>query len=148
VRSAMLTITALLLFTSSASAIPPCNVANHFCIWGQLLDSVPPPTFPQVSPFCTNGNPCKGPVDLCYQFDTGCTSPIVRICQLSTASGEDGSYQFIVPINNTWRVKPAVGFGHLQWTPVSSTAFSSTQFQTAIRNFTRTAAGPGSACNW
>ncbi|MCY4189329.1 MAG: hypothetical protein OXD30_12680, partial [Bryobacterales bacterium] len=97
---------------------PECDYTGRFCVWGQLFNG--------VGPNRARAKPMKkGPIDVCYQWDYNCDRPYQTVCKLHGRHGllpshwsQEGSYFFILPANQTWRIKPRVTHSHLSWDPV------------------------------
>lgn len=94
---------------------PPdtCDYPGSSCVWGQLWDT----TAGQLP-----GEKAlhKGPIDVCYFWDTTCSSPVQTVCELHGPhgfSGAEGSYFFVLATNQSWRIKPRVAGSHLSWSP-------------------------------
>ena len=100
--------------------IPPCNYGNSSCVWGQVWD---------ITGGQLPGQRAmkKGPIDVCHSWDSTCSAPVQTVCKLHGAHGggsssyAEGSYFFVLPRNQGWRIKPRVTGSHLSWTPASKT---------------------------
>ena len=96
---------------------PDCDYTDRFCVWGQLFNG--------VGPNKKRPKPMKkGPIDVCYQWDSNCSRPYQTVCKLHGRHGinpghwgQEGSYFFALPTNQTWRIKPRVTHSHLSWEP-------------------------------
>ena len=129
IRIAALVAMALALATASPAQEPPessgdsepvfyhgpkkCDHTDRFCVWGQLFNA--------VGPNKKRPKPMKkGPIDACYQWDSNCSRPYQTVCNLHGRhgiSGQEGSYFFALPANQTWWIKPRVTHSHLSWKP-------------------------------
>ena len=98
---------------------PDCDYPNRFCVWGALYDA--------TGPNRNRPKPMrKGPIDVCAQWDFNCSNPYQTVCQLHGPhgfEGAEGSYFFVLSVNQGWRVKPRVAGSHLSWNPPDA-AFS------------------------
>ena len=99
---------------------PDCDYPNRFCVWGALRDATGPN---RESPRPMR----KGPIDVCAQWDFNCSNPYQTVCQLHGRHGlnprhwtREGSYFFVLSVNQGWRVKPRVAGDHLSWNPPAS----------------------------
>ncbi len=93
--------------------IPACDFADRFCVWGQLFEAVGP-NKERLKPMQ------KGPIDVCYQWDSTCSAPYQTVCKLHGPhgfQGREGSYFFSLPVDRGWRIKPRVTYPHLSWKP-------------------------------
>ena len=97
--------------------IPDCDYPGRFCVWGRLYDATGPNRW-RPKPMK------KGPIDVCARWDFNCSNPSQTVCQLHGPhgfQGREGSYFFILSVNQAWRVKPRVAGSHLSWYPSSAT---------------------------
>ena len=133
IRITALVAMALALATASPAQEPPessgdsepvfyhgwqeCDHTDRFCVWGQLFNG--------VGPNKERPKPMKkGPIDACYQWDYNCSAPYQTVCKLHGTHGinpghwgQEGSYFFALPANQSWRIKPRVTHSHLSWEP-------------------------------
>ena len=96
---------------------PGCNYPGSYCVWGQLLNATGP-NRERPKPMR------KGPIDVCAQWDFNCSGPDQTVCKLHGPHGFDpaeGSYFFVLPVNQGWRIKPRVADPHLSWEPPDAT---------------------------
>lgn len=117
-----------------------------FCIFGALYWGVPPYQYSPI-PF-NSGGPTdqKGPIDICYDWDTDCSSPVYSICKVHK---NDGAYTFVMPTHTAWRTKPRVAYGHLSWYPEYNSYYTETDEYGYLEFFVLTSdSGSGDNCNW
>ena len=81
---------------------PSCNYSGAYCIYGHVYDQTQ--QFWPVS-LCTNGFSCKGPVDLCYDWDSTCSAPLYTVCQLHSDNPDKGAFYFTLPVSGGWLTK-------------------------------------------
>lgn len=115
---------------------PDCDYTDRFCVWGQLFNG--------VGPNKARPKPMKkGPIDVCYQWDSTCSRPYKTVCKLHGRHGlrpkhqsQEGSYFFALPANRTWRIKPRVANPHLSWEPTHKLASASSTSKLQKIDFT------------
>jgi len=123
----LLLLGALIVCGALAYATPSCNIAGHYCVLGVVYDYT---TYGFPVPICDfgTGNPCKGPIDLCYSWDTSCSSPAYSICNLN----DDDSYFFMylpVDLDLITRPRPNWNEGRVQYYPTSRSYPANTKSQ-------------------
>ena len=96
---------------------PDCDYPGSFCVWGRLRDA--------TGPNRARPKPMrKGPIDVCAQWDFNCSSPYQTVCKLHGPHGfepAEGSYFFVLSVQQGWRVRPRVTGSHLSWEPPDKT---------------------------
>jgi len=102
--------------TVALAHVPSCNYGSLFCIWGHVYDATYPNQYNPV-PICNTGA-CYGPVDLCYGWDTNCTSPLYTVCALHRDGSDNSAFYFYVPVSGDWVTKARTPWANrYQYTP-------------------------------